>query len=230
MTERAHSWTSPELRPVLLREMGFGGLAAWAKRAAEAAPSGVDPERLQALVSEAVWQAEEARRLRDGEPPRPSAQAAPYVLSAALGDAMAARRLVERSPDFQRGAWAHWLCTVDAGQDAARAALEIALTQDNFFRQIPDLWGCLRYAAFPIPETFPERLTIYHGEGDDGVSWTTCRAVAEHFAELFGGRVESRVVSREAIAFYSDIRGEKEVICWPAHYAIEPLGDGGQGR
>ncbi|WPY94230.1 hypothetical protein T8T21_14135 [Limimaricola variabilis] len=215
MTEVDYSWTSPELRPVLLRAMGFDGLAAWAKSAAAAAPAGVDPRGLQVLVSEAVWQADEARRIQQGEPPRLSAQAAPYALPAALGDAIAARRLVECSPDFQRGAWAHWLCSIDAGQEAARAALEIALTQDNFFRQIPDLWGCLRYAAFPIPERFPERLTIYHGEGDDSVSWTTCRAVAEHFAELFGGRIDCRVVDRAAIAFYSDIRGEKEVICWP---------------
>jgi hypothetical protein len=86
--------------------MGFDGLAVWAKRAAEAAPAGVDPKGPRALVSEAVWQAEEVQRLHEGEPPRLSAQAAPYALPAALCDAIAARRLVECSPDFQRSAWA----------------------------------------------------------------------------------------------------------------------------
>lgn len=206
----------PDARARLIGSVGLDGIAELLANQTFAGLSSQQARKLKHLQGEAQWQAEEGNRLLRGEDPRPSPRNANYVLPAACGDAAAAVSLIENSPDFQRGHWAAWLCNVSAPLPAARAALEVVLVQDNFFREIPDPWGCLAYASFPPPRGRGDRLTVWQGDDGDCLSWSLSKKVAERFAQLFGTGVKSRTIGLDEVAFFSDLRGEAEVILWPA--------------
>lgn len=86
------------------------------------------------------------------------------------------------------------------------------------------LTGMFRYAAFPLPDELPERVTLWRGtsrltpaEAVQGHSWTTDRDVACWFAVRFASRNESALVlsaevARADIALFHLGRSESEAV------------------
>jgi hypothetical protein len=81
-----------------------------------------------------------------------------------------------------------------------------------------DLWVEL-FENIPCPalEELPEKFRIYRGTrtGDtNGISWTLDKKTATFFANRFhkGGIVQSRMIRRSDALFYTNERGEEEII------------------
>jgi hypothetical protein len=84
-----------------------------------------------------------------------------------------------------------------------------------------DVWLTL-FEAMPCEalNKLPKKFTIYRGtdpEDDNGISWTLSKKVAKFFADRFkdDGVVLTREIARSDALFYTDGRGEKEVIYDP---------------
>lgn len=119
--------------------------------------------------------------------------------------------------DYQRATFALSLTENDCGPAAVRRAVEVALTQSHCFRDLGlnSLRKILEYAAFEPPAGTPDRFDIYRGGNAEGLSWSLSKAVAQQFAgRVKGGTVTARTVRRDEIAFFSNDRGEEEVIVW----------------
>ncbi len=72
----------------------------------------------------------------------------------------------------------------------------------------------------PAIAELPEKLVIYRGtveDDEEGISWTTNEATAQFFADRFdkGGVVKTAVIHRRSVLFYTEARGEYEVIYDP---------------
>jgi len=85
-----------------------------------------------------------------------------------------------------------------------------------------DVWLML-FARIPNDslDKLPEKLTIYRGtvpEDENGISWTLDRKTAEFFAKRFNngnGIVKTLEIAKEDALFYSNDRGEQEIIYNP---------------
>jgi len=77
----------------------------------------------------------------------------------------------------------------------------------------------------PELETLPDTFTIYRGTGADddnnGISWTLSEETAEFFANRFrdDGVVLTREINRSDALFYTNGRGEEEIIFNPVKEA-----------
>ncbi len=72
----------------------------------------------------------------------------------------------------------------------------------------------------PALDELPDKLTIYRGtvaDDEDGISWTLDKKMAKFFANRFdtNGVVKTAVISKMAALYYTNGRGEKEVIYNP---------------
>lgn len=82
-----------------------------------------------------------------------------------------------------------------------------------------DIWIEL-FESVPCPalNDLPPELTIYRGtvpEDEDGISWTLDKKRAQFFANRFNhdrGVVKSRTIARADALFFTDARGEREII------------------
>ena len=85
-----------------------------------------------------------------------------------------------------------------------------------------DVWLTL-FEAMPCGalDKLPKKFTIYRGTGADddnnGISWTLSKKVAKFFADRFrdDGVVLEREIARSDALFYTNGRGEEEVIFNP---------------
>ncbi len=84
-----------------------------------------------------------------------------------------------------------------------------------------DVWLEL-FEGLPCPALLelPDKLTIYRGtvaDDEDGISWTTDKKIAKFFAKRFdtNGVVKTAKISRHDALYYTNGRGEKEVIYNP---------------
>ncbi len=87
-----------------------------------------------------------------------------------------------------------------------------------------DIWVEL-FADMPCPalDELPDKFRIYRGtvaEDDDGISWTLDENTAKFFANRFNskGVVKSKIITRADALYYTDERGEKEVIFDPCQF------------
>ena len=109
--------------------------------------------------------------------------------------------------------------------EADRELVEMVWTDAEFPSVNRDYWLPL-FEAMPRDSLagLPKTLTIYRGTSPDdetGISWTTDKAIAEFFANRFkdDGVVLEREIARSEALFYTEGRGESEVIFDPTREA-----------
>lgn len=156
--------------------------------------------------------------------------AAKHLDSAIAGDCGAASALVASSPNELRGVIAVYFYLVAAPLSAYRSVLSDAWIHDYgavvaASKTIKRLRAMFRQAAFPIPDSLPDPVRIYRGTSGvsfktagKGHSWTIDRDTAcwfaMRFAEYRGSPlVISADIQRKNILYYTNDRGEGEVVC-----------------
>jgi len=164
----------------------------------------------------------ECQRVADGLIPTIPAHAPADVQSKFwAGDVEAASHVASGLHDFQRLPMAlHMALDHIFPPSAVEIVFDLGMTQSHGFRQISDddIYTILDYIDQCCPAHIPNPVRLYRGGPKDGLSWTTDPQVAKRFAEMQGGAVTSKTVERSEIAYYTDSRGEKEVILWPANW------------
>jgi hypothetical protein len=172
---------------------------------------------------------------RDVEP-----WAVPHVRPAFDGDTEAALNLYRALSGHTRAAVAVMMWQAKVARDAFRIFL--VSTWDHEHAHLIAAAGShrrlaamFRYAAFPPPDSLPERVIVWRGTTRAALetkapaySWTTCRDVACWFA-MRGERAGvlpvllRTEVARADIALFHEERDESEVMLlkWPASASID---------
>jgi hypothetical protein len=150
----------------------------------------------------------------------------PYVDRAFDGDIEAAKYLVTSLGNNKRGfvAVAMWLAKVE--RPAFRSFLSAVWEHDHAHliaaANTRRLTAMFRYADFPLPPHLPEVVRVWRGthgitlrDAAQGFSWTVDRDIACWFASRYKGRTAQVItanIPREQIAYFSNDRGEQEVV------------------
>lgn len=154
------------------------------------------------------------------------------------GDPDAADGLVSACHNSERGEVVACLYRARLPRAAFRRALGAAWDHDH--QETLEAAGSRRklvawftYAAFSIPPDLPEIVTIWRGVSATtrplaalGLSWTTRREVAAWFAMRFASPERPpllirRAVPRKRLVYWSDERGEGEVIPRDVDFNVE---------
>jgi hypothetical protein len=153
--------------------------------------------------------------------------AEPFVKPAFNGDIEAAELLAHKLDNYQRGEVAVYMWETKVERPAFREFLRLVWEHDHAHlvkaaKTRLRLAAMFRYADFPIPVHLPETIRVWRGtyeitlnEAVKGYSWTIDRDVACWFAMRFGKlypQVIAADIPTRQIAYFTDKRGEKEVV------------------
>lgn len=152
-------------------------------------------------------------------------------LSALNGDQEQALLLALIAPNPYRGILARYFYEVQAPIPAYQELLSNAWDHDHRYLDAAAgsrkaLEEMFKYAAYETQNNLPPLVTVWRGTGGGsldraarGISWTIDRDVACWFAIRHCGDGDEPLVlkanvSRESIYFYTNERGEEEVVCF----------------